>query len=65
VSAIGTFLLWVLGIVLDPRSAKSCVVERSGYELCVGGGNPVPLGLDKEYFPVTGTDVAVTVQRKF
>jgi len=66
VNPVLDLLVWVIGQILGADTTDECVYETStGYELCIGGGNPVPLDLDEDYFPVEGTDVSITIQRKF
>jgi len=66
VSPLLDLIVWVLGQILSADASDACYSPQAyEYELCIGGGNPVPLGMDKDYFPVEGTDVSVTVGRKF
>jgi len=65
VSPILELFVWILGVIFENEEADTCLYSAGVYELCVGGGNPVPEFLDDEYFPVEGTDVAVTIERKF
>ncbi|HIK62007.1 MAG TPA: hypothetical protein EYF98_15100 [Planctomycetes bacterium] len=58
-------LVWVLGVLLGSTPDRCLFEHKSGYEVCVGGGNPVPVGTEDEYIPVMGTDVSVTIRKSF
>ena len=58
-------LVWVLGVLLGSAPDQCLYEVQGGYEICVGGGNPVPVGTEEEYIPVMGTDVSITIRKEF